>query len=106
MKIFLKSITFFFVVGVILILVGVFGLVLIATSGINGAMLGGYLLLLLFPALIIVVLDRICVWKFGAKKVNRISIYILVGLFGLAILNSITGNAIIRLINNSMGSNY
>lgn len=106
MKNFLKSITFFFVVGIILILVSIFGLVLISTSGINGAMLGGYLLLLLFPALIIVVLDRICVWKFGAKKVNKISLYILAGLFGLAILNSITGNAIIRFINNSMGSNY
>ena len=103
MKNFLKSITFFFVVGVIFILVGVFGLVLISTSGINGAMLGGYLLVLLFSVLIIVVLDRICVWKFGAKKVNKISLYILAGLFGLAVLNSITGNAIIRFINNSMG---
>lgn len=99
MRNFLKNITVFFVLGIILILIAILGFVLVLSSGINGAQLGGYLIIMLLPALIIIAIDRICVWKFGAKKVNLISIYILAGLFALGILNSITGNSITYLIN-------
>ncbi len=92
MKNFLKNITISFIVGIMLTLICIFGFILLMSSGVNGALLGGYLIIALFPALIIIIIDRICVWKFGAKKVNIVSIYILAGLFALAILRSIIFN--------------
>ncbi|MEJ5105051.1 MULTISPECIES: hypothetical protein [Chryseobacterium] len=37
---------------------------------------GMYILLGLIPVVLIIIADRICVWKFGARKVNKVQFYI------------------------------
>jgi hypothetical protein len=46
-----------------------------------------YALFGLIPVVIIMIIDRICVWKFGVKKVNTIQFYIAGIVLSLFILN-------------------
>ncbi|MCS4225447.1 hypothetical protein [Sphingobacterium sp. BIGb0165] len=39
----------------------------------------------LIPILLLLIVDRICVWKFGATKVNKVEMYIL-GIFILLLI--------------------
>ena len=53
----------------------------------SDAMAGAYLIFAIFPISIIIITDRFCVWKYGAKKVNKTQLYILCGLFSLFVVN-------------------
>lgn len=53
----------------------------------SDAMAGAYLIVAIFPISIIIFIDRICVWKFGSKKVNKIQFYILGTLILLFVIN-------------------
>lgn len=53
----------------------------------SDAMAGAYLILAIIPISIIIIIDRICVWKFGVKKVNKTQLYILCGLISLFVIN-------------------
>ena len=55
----------------------------------SDAMSGAYLIVSIIPISFIIIIDRICVWKFGAKKVNKIQIYILGTFILLFITNMI-----------------
>ncbi|MFP3599995.1 hypothetical protein, partial [Chryseobacterium sp. SIMBA_029] len=46
-----------------------------SVSAVDG-LAGIYTLFGLIPVIIIIILDRICVWKFGPKKVNKVQFYI------------------------------
>ncbi|UUV22567.1 hypothetical protein [Paenimyroides aestuarii] len=90
MRNFPQKLTIYYVFGIVLTIIGIIGLILfVSSSGMNDQMTGMYASMLLIPALIIIVIDRICVQKFGTKKVNKSSLYILAGLFLLYILNTI-----------------
>ncbi|WP_293945932.1 MULTISPECIES: hypothetical protein [unclassified Sphingobacterium] len=41
----------------------------------------------LIPILLLLIIDRICVWKFGTAKVNKIEVYILGTFILLFVLN-------------------
>lgn len=41
----------------------------------------------LIPILLLLIIDRICVWKFGTAKVNKIEVYILGTFMLLFVLN-------------------
>ena len=75
MKNFLKNkLTIFLVIGILMIIgCAYFG------TGVSASdtMAGAYLIVAIIPISFIIIIDRICVWKFGAKKVNKIQIYIL-----------------------------
>jgi len=54
------------------------------------ARLQGWVNLLWLPLpVLIIIIDRICIWKFEAKNVNRIQFYILGTLMFLFIINLI-----------------
>lgn len=41
----------------------------------------------LIPILLLLIIDRICVWKFGPAKVNKIEVYMLTAFILLFVLN-------------------
>lgn len=81
MKNFIKNkITLFFIISILTIV----GCVYFGTGvSASDAMAGAYLFVAIFPISVIIIIDRICVWKLGAKKVNKIQLYILSGLISL-----------------------
>ena len=85
MKNFLKNkLTIFLVIGILMIIgCAYFGTGVSASD----AMAGAYLILAIIPISIIIIIDRICVWKFGVKKVNKTQLYILCGLISLFVIN-------------------
>ena len=85
MKNFIKNkITLFLIFGILTII----GCVYFGTGfSASDAMAGAYLIVAIFPISIIIIIDRISVWKFGAKKVNKIQLYILGGLISLFFIN-------------------
>ena len=87
MKNFLKNkLTIFLVIGILMIIgCAYFGTGVSASD----AMAGAYLIVSIIPISFIIIIDRICVWKFGAKKVNKIQIYILGTFILLFITNMI-----------------
>ena len=85
MKNFIKNkLTLFFVIGILTII----GCVYFGTGvSASDAMAGVYLIFAIIPISIIIIIDRVFVWKLGAKKVNKVQFYIVGGLFLLFILN-------------------
>lgn len=78
--------TLFFIIGILTII----GCVYFGTGvSASDAMAGAYLIAAIFPISIIIIIDRICVWKFGAKKVNKIQLLIFGGLILLFAINAI-----------------
>ncbi|MGH1515919.1 hypothetical protein [Chryseobacterium sp. JK1] len=73
MKTQFKNWTLFFVAGSIAIIAGLL-VSIILMNGVSApdALFGMYILMSLLPLLLIVVIDRILVWKFGNKPVNKI----------------------------------
>lgn len=89
MKDFLKNkITIFFALSVVSILIGILIAIVLATGVSAPDKLAAlYIFFGLIPVLLIIIIDRVCVWKFGARKVNKVQGYILISLIGLFILN-------------------
>jgi hypothetical protein len=82
------KITLFLILGVLSLLVGLF-FAYTAFTSVSAAdgLAGMYIVLGLIPVLIIIITDRICVRKFGAKKVNKVQFYITAAFILLFILN-------------------
>ena len=81
-----NKLTLFLVIGIFTII----GCVYFGTGvSASDTMAGAYLILAIIPISFIIIIDRICVWKFGTKKVNKIQLYILGGLILLFAINGI-----------------
>lgn len=84
---YIKNITIFFVLGIISFLIAILGFFISGMGEKNSMALVFYVALILFPiSVLILVIDRICVWKFGAKIVNKIELYLVLGYIGTQIL--------------------
>lgn len=89
-----SKITVFFVLSLV-ILAGLIisSMVMINQQGMNSRLQGWVNLLWLPLPLLILIVDRICVRKFGAKSVNKIQLYIVAILILLFIINLLRLNA-------------
>ncbi|MBP2616871.1 hypothetical protein [Chryseobacterium jejuense] len=83
-----SKLTLFLILGILSLLVGLFFSYTAFTrvSAADG-LAGMYILLGLIPVVLLIITDRICVWQFGAKKVNKVQFYITGILVLLFILN-------------------
>lgn len=82
------TLTLFFVLGLLLILIGViFSIIAFNSVSAQDGLAGMYALFGLIPVVIIIIIDRICVWKLGVKKVNKVQFYIAGIFIALFILN-------------------
>ncbi|MDR6464868.1 hypothetical protein [Chryseobacterium sediminis] len=70
--------TLFFVAGIIAIIAALIASVILMT-GVSAAdgLFGMYILFSLIPLLLVMIIDRILVWKFGNKNVNKVQFSIL-----------------------------
>ncbi|WP_347218569.1 hypothetical protein [Chryseobacterium sp.] len=72
-----RKLTLFLILGVLSLLIGLFFSYTAFTSvSAADGLAGMYIMLGLIPVILIIIADRICVWKFGAKKVNKVQFYI------------------------------
>ncbi|UKB78474.1 hypothetical protein [Chryseobacterium sp. MEBOG07] len=70
--------TLFFIAGIIAIIAGLItSIVLITGNSAADGLFGMYLLFSLVPVLLVIIIDRILVWKFGNKNVNKVQFSIL-----------------------------
>ncbi|REC62834.1 hypothetical protein DRF65_08405 [Chryseobacterium pennae] len=83
-----SKLTLFLILGILSLLVGLFFSYTAFTSvSAADGLAGMYILLGLIPVVLIIIADRICVWKFGARKVNKVQFYIAGTFILLFILN-------------------
>ncbi|RXM52569.1 MULTISPECIES: hypothetical protein [unclassified Chryseobacterium] len=84
----IRKLTLFLIVGILSLLIGLFFSYTAFTSvSAADGLAGMYILLGLIPVVLIIIIDRICVWKFGARKVNKVQFYITGILVFLFIMN-------------------
>lgn len=85
---FKNKLTIFFIISVLSILIGILIAIVLAT-GVSAPdkLAAMYIFFGLIPVLLIIVIDRICVWKFGTRKVNKVQLYILISFIGLFVIN-------------------
>ncbi|SMO83442.1 hypothetical protein SAMN06265171_10876 [Chryseobacterium rhizoplanae] len=70
--------TLFFVVGILAIIVALIAsVILMAGVSANDGLFGIYILCSLIPIVLVMIIDRILVWKFGNKNVNKVQFSIL-----------------------------
>ncbi|RXM40718.1 hypothetical protein BOQ62_04560 [Chryseobacterium sp. CH21] len=70
--------TLFFIAGIIAMISGLIAaIVLMTRSSAPDALFGMYILFGLVPVLLVIIIDRILVWKFGNKNVNKVQFSIL-----------------------------
>lgn len=70
--------TLFFIAGIIAVIAGLItAIVLMTGSSAPDALFGMYILLGLIPLLVVIIIDRILVRKFGNKNVNKVQFSIL-----------------------------
>ncbi|REC78955.1 hypothetical protein [Chryseobacterium rhizosphaerae] len=83
------TLTLFFVLGLLSILIGIiFSIIAFDSVSAQDGLAGMYALFGLIPVVIIImIIDRICVWKWGPKKVNKVQFYIAGIFIVLFILN-------------------
>jgi len=70
--------TLFFILGIIAIIAGLIASLILMT-GVSAAdgLFGMYILFSLIPILLVIIIDRISVWKFGNKNVNKVQFSLL-----------------------------
>lgn len=86
----LKKVTIFFVICLMTFLGILVSSIILTNSNGMGQRLQGWANLLWLPfILLILIVDRICVRKFGSEKVNKIQRYILGGMVFIFIINLI-----------------
>lgn len=70
--------TLFFITGIIAMIAGLIAaIVMMNGPSAPDALFGMYLLFSLVPLLLVMIIDRILVWKFGNKNVNKVQFSIL-----------------------------
>lgn len=78
-----QNLTVFFVLGLLMIIVGIpYSILLINGNSAQDGLLGIYLLFGIIPILLTLLIDRILVRKFGGRKVNTVQLCF----FGLILL--------------------
>lgn len=94
-----KNWTLFFVLGIISIITLIISAtILMAGNSAQDGLLGIYLLMGLVPIVVVMIIDRLLVWKFGNKIVNKVQLWILLFVVFLWILKLIL--FIYGLLNN------
>lgn len=83
-----STLTLFLILGILTLFIGLFFAYTAFTSvsAVDG-LAGIYIILGLIPVVLVIITDRICVWKFGAKKVNKVQLYITGTFILLFVLN-------------------
>lgn len=83
-----NKVTIFFALSILSILIGIF-ISIILYTGVSAAdkLAVMYIIFGGIPVFLVMVIDRIFVWKFGAKKVNRVELYIIIVFFVVFVLN-------------------
>lgn len=85
-----KNWTLFFILGLIIIVLGVVASIVMMTSvSAPDSLYGMYILLWMIPVALVVIIDRILVSKFGNRAVNKIQFAILLLFVLLWILRAI-----------------
>lgn len=70
--------TLFFITGIIAMIAGLIAaIVMMNGPSAPDALFGMYILFSLVPLLLVIIIDRILVWKFGNKNVNKVQFSIL-----------------------------
>lgn len=73
-----KNWTLFFVLGIVLIVTSIIAaIILMAGKSAQDGLLGIYLLMGLVPIGVLMIIDRLLVWKFGNKIVNKVQLWLL-----------------------------
>jgi hypothetical protein len=73
-----KNLTLFFISGILSIRAGIiYALILINGNSAEDGLMGIYILFCLIPILLIIVIDRFLVKRFGNQKVNKVQFYFL-----------------------------
>ena len=73
-----RNLTLFFVLGILSIIAGIiYALILINGNSAEDGLMGIYILFCLIPILLIIVIDRFLVKRFGNQKVNKVQFYFL-----------------------------
>ncbi|MGU3373710.1 hypothetical protein [Chryseobacterium sp. M5A1_1a] len=73
-----KNGTLFFILGLITLIVGiVVAIVLMTGVSAPDGLYGMFILLWMIPVVLVIAIDRMFVWKFGHKAVNKIQFFIL-----------------------------
>lgn len=86
----LKNWTVFFVFGILSILGGIiYAVILINGYSAPDKLMGIYVLFCLIPVLVIILIDRFLVKKFGNQKVNKVQFYFLGFILLLLVLRTI-----------------
>ncbi|MCV9929545.1 hypothetical protein OIU83_17925 [Flavobacterium sp. LS1R49] len=68
-----KNLTLFFVTGILSIITGIiYAIILINGNSAEDGLMGIYILFWLIPILLIILIDRFMVRKFGSRKVNKV----------------------------------
>ncbi|RLJ31608.1 hypothetical protein CLU97_1044 [Chryseobacterium sp. 7] len=68
----------FFIAGIIAMISGLIAAIVLMKGSSVPDVLFGYILFGLVPLLLVIIIDRILVWKFGNKNVNKVQFSILV----------------------------
>ncbi|MEG0929043.1 hypothetical protein [Chryseobacterium sp.] len=73
-----KNWTLFFILGLLTLIVGIIAAIVLMT-GVSApdGLYGMFIMLWMIPVVIVIISDRILVWKFGSKGVNKIQFFIL-----------------------------
>jgi len=72
----LQNLTVFFVLGILMLLFGIpYSILLITGNSAQDGLQGIYLLFGIVPVLLVLLIDRILVRKFGSRKINTVQLY-------------------------------
>lgn len=73
-----KNWTLFFILGLLTLIAGIVtAIVMMAGISAPDGLYGMFIMLWMLPVVLVIISDRILVWKFGNKKVNKIQFFIL-----------------------------
>lgn len=83
-----NKVTIFFALSILSILIGII-ISIVLYTGVSAAdkLAVMYIIFGGIPVFLVMMIDRIFVWKFGAKKVNRVQLYIIIVFFVVFLLN-------------------
>ena len=85
-----KKLTLFFILGTISILAGsIYAVILMNGDSAQDELMGICILFSLAPVLLIILIDRLLVGKFGSQKVNKVQFFILLFIVFLWIIRTI-----------------
>jgi hypothetical protein len=84
------KLTLFFILGILSILAGIiYAIILINGNSAEDGLMGIYILFWLVPVLVVILIDRFLVRKFGNKKVNKVQFSFLAFIVLLWIIRAI-----------------